>query len=71
MLDLIQDHAAGERESGFEPVLLMATTLPSATSILYRWDFAGGSPVAKILCSQCRGPRVQSLVRELDPTCHS
>ena len=27
------------------------------------------SPVAKIPCSQCRGARVQSLVRELDPTC--
>ena len=32
------------------------------------WDFPGG-PVAKTLCSQSRGPQVQSLVRELDPTC--
>ena len=31
------------------------------------WDFPGG-PVVKTLSSQCRGPRVQSLVRELDPT---
>ena len=33
-------------------------------------DFPGG-PVAKTLCSQCRGSCDQSLVRELDPTCHS
>ena len=32
------------------------------------WDFPGG-PVAKTLCSQSRGPPVQSLLRELDPTC--
>jgi len=31
-------------------------------------DFPGG-PVAKALCSQCRGPRGQFLVRELDPMC--
>ena len=31
-------------------------------------DFPGG-PVAKTLCSQCRGLGVQALVRELDPTC--
>ena len=31
-------------------------------------DFHSG-PVAKTLHSQCRGPRVWSLVRELDPTC--
>ena len=31
-------------------------------------DFPGG-PVAETLCSQSRGPRVQSLVRELDLTC--
>ena len=28
-------------------------------------DFSGG-PVAKTPCSQCRGPWVQSLVRDLD-----
>ena len=33
-------------------------------------DFPGG-PVAKTPCSQCRGARVQSPVRELDPTCHN
>ena len=33
-------------------------------------DFRGG-PVAKTLCFQCRGPRVQSLVRKLDVTCHT
>ena len=33
-------------------------------------DFPGG-PVARTPRSQCRGPGVQSLVRELDPTCHS
>ena len=33
-------------------------------------DFPGG-PVAKALCSQCRGPRVRFLVRELDPACHN
>ena len=27
-----------------------------------------GGPMAKTPCSQCRRPRVQSLVRELDPT---
>ena len=31
-------------------------------------NFPGG-PVAKTLCSQCRGAWVQSLVRELNPTC--
>ena len=30
-------------------------------------DFLGG-PVAKTLCFQCWGPKVQSLVKELDPT---
>ena len=30
-------------------------------------DLPGG-PVAETPCSQCRGPRVRSLVRELDPT---
>ena len=33
-------------------------------------DFPGG-PVAKTPRCQFRGPRVQALVRELDPTCHS
>ena len=33
-------------------------------------DFPGG-PVGKTQCSQCRVPGVQSLVRELDPTCCS
>ena len=33
------------------------------------WDFPRG-PMAKTLCSQCRRPRVQSLVRKLDPACH-
>ena len=28
-------------------------------------------PVAKTMCSQLRGSGVQSLVRELDPTCHN
>ena len=32
-----------------------------------RRDFLGG-PVAKTLGLQCRGPGLQSLVRELDPT---
>ena len=32
------------------------------------WNFPGG-PVAKTLCSQCRGPRFQPLVREVDPSC--
>ena len=31
-------------------------------------DFAGG-PVAKIPCSQYRGPQIQSLFKELDPRC--
>ena len=30
-----------------------------------------GSPVAETLHSQCKGAEVQSLVRELDPMCHS
>ena len=33
-------------------------------------DFPGG-PLAKTPCSRCRGPQVPSLVRELDPACHS
>ena len=33
-------------------------------------DFPGG-PVAKTQCSQYREPGIQSLVRELDPTCCS
>ena len=37
---------------------------------LMEWDFPGG-PVAKTLSSQCRGPGVRFLVRELDPTCHN
>ena len=37
--------------------------------IVYR-DFPG-DPVAKALHSQSRGTRVQSLVRELDPTGHN
>ena len=35
-----------------------------------RRDFPG-SPVAKPPHSQCRGPGVQSLVKEKDPTCHN
>ena len=35
---------------------------------MYFWDFPGG-PVARALHSQCRGPRVQCLVRAVDPTC--
>ena len=30
-----------------------------------------GGPVARTLCSQCRGARVSSLVRKLDPTGHN
>ena len=33
-------------------------------------NFPGGR-VTKIPHSQCRGPWVKSLVRELDPACHS
>ena len=33
-------------------------------------DFPSG-PVAKTLSSQCKGPVVRFLVRELDPTCHN
>ena len=33
------------------------------------WDFPG--PVAKTLSFQMQGAWVQSLVRELDPTCHN
>ena len=38
----------------------------SAIIILY-WDFPGGAVVKTVLPRQ--GARVQSLVRELDPTC--
>ena len=31
-------------------------------------DFPAG-PVVKTLSSQCRGPKVRFLVREIDPTC--
>ena len=33
-------------------------------------DFSG-APVVKTPGSQCRGPRVQSLVNELDPLCQN
>ena len=33
-------------------------------------DFPGG-PMAKTTHLQGRGPRVRSLVRKLDPTCHN
>ena len=36
--------------------------------IIKNRDFPGG-PVAKAPCSQRRGPRVRSLIREVDPTC--
>ena len=44
-------------------------TIPKCQN-LSSGDFSGG-PVAKPLISQCRWPQVQSLVRELDPTCHN
>ena len=51
-------------------LLLGRKVMTNLDSILkYRdRDFPGG-PVAETLCSQSRGPRVQSLVRELDLTC--
>ena len=36
----------------------------------YCWYFPGG-PVAMTPSSQCRGARVQSLVREIDPICRN
>ena len=39
-------------------------------SVLKCSNFPGES-VAQTLCSQCRGAWVQSLVRELDPTCYN
>ena len=33
-------------------------------------DFPGG-PLTRTPSSQCRGPRVPSLVRELDPECYN
>ena len=30
-----------------------------------------GGPMAKTLCSQWQGTQIQSLIRELDPTCHN
>ena len=43
-------------------------TLASQNNIF--WDCLGG-PVAKTPRSQCSGAGLQSLVRELDPTCHN
>ena len=60
-----------ERKTGSQTQCLN-TLLPapgSATKDSVQ-DFPAG-PVAKTLCSQCRGLGVLSLVRELDPTCHS
>ena len=39
------------------------------TPYVFPRDFPGG-PVAQTVCSQCRGPGIQSLVREQDPTSH-
>ena len=41
-------------------------TVSSQPSKMETWDFPDG-PVAKRLCSQCRGPEDQSLGREVDP----
>ena len=55
------------------PVKTICTTNYSrASSSLEKgrksWDFPGGL-LDKTQRSQCRGPEVRSLVRELDPTC--
>ena len=42
-------------------------TQKEGLAITHIQDFPGG-PVAKTPCSQRRGPEVQSLVREVDPT---
>ena len=43
-------------------------TRKEGLAITHIQDFPGG-PVAQTPCSQCRGPEVQSLDREVDPTC--
>ena len=42
-----------------------------ALLIRERMERLPGGPVAKTPCSQWQGAQVRSLVRELDPTCHS
>ena len=39
-------------------------------NILRAWDLLGG-PAARTPCSQCKRAQVPSLVRKLDPMCHS
>ena len=58
---------------GLCPVLFFPLFMPVESNIQTQGfgDLPDG-PVAKALCSQCRGPGVQFLVRELDPTsCNS
>ena len=50
--------------------LLKISILFRLKRTLYHWDFPGG-PVVKTPCSQCRGPRLIPLVRELEPTCRN
>ena len=35
------------------------------------WEFPLMVQWLRLLAFKCRGPQVQSLVRELDPTCHN
>ena len=55
-----------KQEDGGEAECLPPWDFAMKTGTL--WDFPGGA-VVKTPCSQCRGAQVQSLVRELNPTC--
>ena len=54
----------------YSPQGSVPTSAPELLKLKIYGDFPGG-PGAKTLCCQCRGPGVQSLVRELDPACHN
>ena len=51
----------GKRISSVQRSILLWLTLDKVSR-------TSGSPEAETLHSQCRGPGVQSLVREIDPT---
>ena len=56
--------------SNYHTVVRTSYTSKVMLKISQARDFPSG-PVAKTLSSQCKGPGVRFLVRELDPTCHN
>ena len=61
-------NGAGLGTSEYKNELLSQMTGKTAVKSFKVGGFPGG-PVAKALCSKCRGPGVQSLITELDPIC--